>query len=129
ANDKAAEAQRARGQAQAAIIRAQGQAAIDRAEAALIRAEAFNAQLYAALPWGILGALAVLGVSVVALAAVIATRPPRSSQIVTREIVYLPPPGQSRLKTWRVLTARGDTISLPAPPAMLEHSTGDEELI
>ncbi len=117
ANDQAAAAR----QAEAAIIRAEGQAALARAEAAILRAEAVSIQMYAALPWGALGALAVLGLAVIALAVALAIRPSVPPQVVTREIVYLPPPGQSRHQTWQVLTA-AQTVRLPAPKGSRKKS-------
>lgn len=117
ANNQAAAAR----QAEAAIIRAQSQASLARAEAAVLRAEALSVQMYAALPWGVLGALAVLGLAVTALAVVLAVHPASPPQVVTREIVYLPPPGQSRRQTWQVLTTSG-TRQLPASKKVQKES-------
>lgn len=100
ANDRAADAAWARGQAEAAVIRAETEANVR--------------VLYAALPWGVLGALSILGLSIVALAGAIVWRQRPRPHIISREIVYLPPPGQRRLQTWQIITGRGEMITLPA---------------
>ena len=112
--DSAAARERARGEAQAQIIYAQGQAALDRAEASVIRAEALTNQMWAALPWAILGVLGLLGLAVVALAFAVAVRPQPPAQIETR-IFYLPPPNASRRELWRALEEMNrQTVVIPA---------------
>lgn len=124
--EQATEYEQARGNAEAAIIRAHGQAALDRAEARAVvleaagqaaltqaqasiavilgHAEANASLLSATLPWGILGILGILGLAIVALAFVLATRPPRYpvERIETR-ILYLPSPKASRQEFQRMI--------------------------
>ena len=110
----AAARERARGEAQAGIIYAQGQASLNRAEAAVIRAEATTATMYAALPWAVLAVLGLLGLAVVSLAFVIVARPRQPERIETH-ILYLPPPNASRQEMWRALADMNqNTIVIPA---------------
>lgn len=104
-SNSAANYETARGNAEAAIIRAHGQASLDRAEAAAIRAEATTAKLFAALPWGVLVIIGLSGFGLIALSAVVLVVAFRSpgipslsrdnhppARIIERQIIYLPHP-------------------------------------
>lgn len=89
-----------RGQAEATIMRAQGQARLDAAQAGAIT-------MSAALPWGVLGTLGLLGLALSALAMAIvvmsfnkAMQPP---PIVERQIILLPGPDTARRDVWRLM--------------------------
>jgi hypothetical protein len=129
ASQQAAQAEYARGQAEAAIVRAQGQASIDRAEAAQIRAEASVQQiealamaiavgLLATAPLVVMLLVAVLGLGLMAVAITgLRSRPKvvyAPPQIITREIVYLPAPGQRRREVWQVVSeTRPELVARP----------------
>ena len=129
ASQQAAQAEYARGQAEAAIVRAQGQASIDRAEAAQIRAEASVQQiealamaiavgLLATVPLVVMLLVAVLGLGLMAVAITgLRSRPKvvyAPPQIITREIVYLPAPGQRRGEVWQVVSeTRPELVARP----------------
>ena len=117
-SDRAAQLENIRGMNETARIRAQaeadkeriiaqGEAAINRAEAATMRTQAATVAMLAAVPWGVLACLGVLGLAAVALAfAAVVNRPTvvhTPPQIIERQIVLLPPPGQSRREMWRLL--------------------------
>jgi hypothetical protein len=111
--DSVANRERARGEAQAQVLYAQGQASLNRAEAAVIRAEATTATMYAALPWAVLAVLGLLGLAVVSLAFVIVARPRQPERIETH-ILYLPPPHVSRQEIWRALEEMNrQTVVIP----------------
>jgi hypothetical protein len=107
-SDRAANLEMARANGEAIVIRAQGQAALDRAQAAQLTAAAASIAMLAAVPWGVLSCLGVLGLAVIALAAALVVRRPTivqtPPQLITREIVYLPAPGQSRREVWQALS-------------------------
>lgn len=118
-----ADAQRTRARAEADKERiiAQGEAAINRAEAATMRTQAAAVAMLAAVPWGVLACLGVLGVGVLALAFVAVVNRPAvvqsPPQIIERTVVYLPAPGQSRRDVWAAIAAqeRPEVFTLPAP--------------
>ena len=130
AAQQAAQAEYARGQAEAAIVRAQGQASLDRAEASQIRAEATVQQieslamavavgLLSAAPLVVMLLIAALGLGLMAVAITgLRSRPrvvPAPPQIIIREIVYLPAPGQRRGEVWQVVseTRMPELVTLP----------------
>ncbi len=101
--------ERARAEAQAAVIRAEAQAGAIRSAALL--------------PWGVLavvGVVGVLGLSLAALALVLVgpRRGGPPAQIIERQIVYLPAPGQRRAETWASLAAgplrSGEVVEIEA---------------
>jgi hypothetical protein len=100
ASDQAGEAAYQQAQGEALVIRAQAEARLTAATAQAITTAAL-------LPWGVLLVLGVLGMSIVALsAAIVVTRPRQQPpQIIERQILYLPPPGQPRRDTWQALSA------------------------
>ncbi len=100
----------AQGQRQAQVIEAQGQARLD-------SAAALSVASYALLPWGVLAVLGLLGLAIVALLGLVTIRRPQS-QIVERQVVYLPAPGQARREVWQALShGRGEVLALPAVEA------------
>lgn len=118
ANDRAAQKELARGQAESMILRAQGQARLDSAQAMGTIILAVAALVLSSLPLAVLAVLGILGLAVVALAFVMVRNRPLIIQtpprLITREIVYLPAPGQSRHDVWRSLTeVGGNRAALP----------------
>jgi hypothetical protein len=108
ANDRAAQYELARGRSQAIIIQAQGQARLDSAQAWAVTSAA-------ALPWGALTILGVLGLGILALAAAIVVLTlNRQPLLVERQLLYLPAPGQPRSEVWRALAA-GPEIEIVIP--------------
>ena len=127
AAQQAAQAEYARGQAEAAIVRAQGQASLDRAEASQIRAEATVQQieslamavavgLLSAAPLVVMLLIAALGLGLMVVAITNLRTRPRvvyaPPQLITREIVYLPAPGQRRGEVWQAMSeARSELVA------------------
>jgi len=66
-------------------------------------------------------ALAVVALGIVAVVKHKATAPP--PQIIERQIIYLPPPGQRRGDTWRQLS---DIRALPKSNTLLIEATAQE---
>jgi len=97
----------ARNYSEAAIIRAQAESRLTTATAGAIVTAAL-------LPWGVLAILGVLGLATVALSgAIVVTRPRQQPpQIIQRQILYLPPPGQRRGETWQALARGSDFIQV-----------------
>ena len=107
AADGSAKVEMARAQGEATIIRAQGQAAMDRAQATQMTAAAASIAMLAAVPWGVLACLGVLGIGVLALAfAAVVNRPqviqlpPPPPQIIERHIMLLPGGHQAAPDLW-----------------------------
>lgn len=100
--DNAARVESARAAGEATIIRAQGQAAMDRAQAAQMTAAAASIAMLAAVPWGVLACLGVLGIGVLALSAAIVTRPRPilPPPLVERQIMLLPYGRQATPNLW-----------------------------
>lgn len=68
--------------------------------------------------------LVVLGIIALAMVITVKAKPNTETRTITREIVYLPPPGQSRRETWQALSA-GNVIEIEHKPLMIEakHAT------
>ncbi len=96
-----------RGRSTALIIQAAGQARLDSALATAIISSS-------ALPWGVLGILGLLGLAVCGLVALAILRRPQAgpppTRIIERQIIMLPPPGQTRRELWQALAAGKITI-------------------
>ena len=119
ASDKAADYERARGDAQAQMVYAQGQAALNRAEARAIETQAsaqaqatminaLAATAHIGLAWGVLALVLCAGAGLFVLALAIINRPYQAAPaatIIERHVYYLPAPGQSRREMWQVLAA------------------------
>lgn len=116
ASDQTARAVLADGQARALVIEARADYAerVSQAnsQARLNAAAATAALMTAAIPWGGLSLLACFGVAVVVLGLAFIVRRPVSAppQIIERQIVYLPPPGQVRRETWLALSGDRSTV-------------------
>ncbi len=80
----AAQYEIARGNAEAAIIRAQAQAQAERVQGLILL-------MYGSLPFGVLLIVGLLGLSVIALAVVVAVRP-RPQPNVEQQVIYLMAP-------------------------------------
>ena len=92
-HDSAADYVRAEAAAESMVIRAQSQAAA--------------ITMLAAVLWGVLLVLGVLGIGIVALAfAAVVNRPKiiqPPPQLIERRVMYLPTPGQSRREVWQAI--------------------------
>lgn len=106
--DSAADYETARGHAEAEITRAQGQAALDRAEAratviqaaalaSQITAQASITQMYAALPWGVLAVVGLLGLGMLGLVVLVIAFRLQAGPPVIQQQVYILPRGGQRL--------------------------------
>jgi len=83
--------ERARGEAEAMILRAQGQNSLD-------RAQAYTMTLNSGLPWGVLGVLGVLGLAIVALSfAVIGRSQQNQPRVIERIVVERLPEPKHRM--------------------------------
>jgi hypothetical protein len=88
----------AQGRARAMIIEAQAESRLHSAQAWAITAGAI-------IPFLALAIVGLLGLSIVALASVIATRPRQlPPQLPTFTIMYLPPPQATRRELWQMIT-------------------------
>jgi len=104
--------------------------AISQAQADAIRweaqARATALTIAASTPVIVFGGVFIIALAVVALGIVAVTRrqaiaPP--PQIIERQIIYLPPPGQRRGDTWRAL---GDVKALPTSNTLLIEAKAQE---
>jgi hypothetical protein len=132
-NESAAKAETARGNAEAQIIHAEGQAALNRAQAA-------SMVMTAAVPWGVLFILGLLGLAVVALCLVIVTRRPAVTPPVVLmlppqpEISVLPPPGQEQRRwppalAWvSGLLPSSEAVLLPARTDVRQDARRDKAI-
>lgn len=98
ANYSKAVLSRAEAEAKAVKIAARAEARLDSAQATAIL-------LIAAIPWAFMASIIVLAIAVIF----------RRPSIVERQIVYLPPPDQSRQETWRVVSSPSSVKQLQNP--------------
>lgn len=104
-NQSAASKAYARGQARAMILEAQGQARLDAAQANAVN-------MSAALPYVIIGVVAVFGGVILILAVVILNQQQQHIERIETKYVMMLPAGISRRETYQLLSGNAESIRI-----------------